>query len=64
MARSSRKICREAMEFQPDTVAVDAGRLPWQARAAVYVMLAALVFGGAWAWLSRVDRVVTARECL
>ncbi|NMC48007.1 MAG: HlyD family type I secretion periplasmic adaptor subunit [Desulfovibrio sp.] len=64
MARSSRKICREAMEFQPDAVAVDAGRLPWQARAAVYVMLAALVCGGAWAWLSRVDRVVTARGML
>ncbi len=64
MSRHRPPVCREAMEFQPDAVAVDAGRLPWQARAAVYVMLAALVFGGAWAWLSRVDRVVTARGML
>jgi len=64
MTKKTRTICREVMEFQPDAVAVEAGRLPWQARFAVYVILAALACGGAWAWLSRVDRVVTARGML
>lgn len=64
MTGKTKKICREAMDFQPDAVAVEAGRLPWQARFAVYVILAALVAGGAWAWFSRVDRVVSARGML
>jgi HlyD family secretion protein len=64
MKGKTETICREAMEFQPDAVAVEAGRLPWQARFAVYVILAALACGGAWAWLSKVDRVVTAKGML
>ena len=57
-------VCREAVDFQPDAVAVAEGRLPVQARLAVYVILAALVSAGAWAWLSRLDRVVSARGVL
>ncbi|MHC1712302.1 MAG: HlyD family type I secretion periplasmic adaptor subunit [Solidesulfovibrio sp.] len=58
------KIRREVMDFQPDAVAVGEGTPPPQARMALYVILAALVFGAAWAWLSQLDRVVAARGML
>lgn len=58
------KIRREAMEFQPDAVAVSEGELPPQARLAVYVIFAAILFGGLWAWFSELDRVVSARGML
>jgi HlyD family secretion protein len=54
------KIRREAMEFQPDAVAVSEGELPPQARLAVYVIFACLLFAGLWAWFSELDRVVSA----
>ncbi|BAH77251.1 HlyD family type I secretion periplasmic adaptor subunit [Solidesulfovibrio magneticus] len=55
-----RNIRPEAMEFQPDAVAVSEGEPPVQARIAVYVIFACLVFGGLWAWFSELDRVVSA----
>jgi HlyD family secretion protein len=54
------RIRREAMDFQPDAVAVGDGAPPPQARLALYCIFAALVFGAAWAWLSELDRVVSA----
>ncbi len=59
-----RRLPREALEFQPDAVVVSAGRLPPQARLALYVILAALLFGALWAWFSHVDRVVSAKGML
>lgn len=59
-----RRIRREAMEFQPDAVAVGDGAPPPQARLALYVIFAALVFGAVWAWFSELDRVVSARGML
>ncbi len=58
------RIRPEAMDFQPDAVAVGEGRVPPQARWALYVIFAALVFGGGWAWFSELDRVVSARGLL
>ncbi|WP_300163183.1 HlyD family type I secretion periplasmic adaptor subunit [Solidesulfovibrio sp.] len=58
------RIRREAMDFQPDAVAVGEGRLPPQARWALYLIFAALVFGGVWSWYSELDRVVSARGML
>jgi HlyD family secretion protein len=58
------KIRREALEFQPDAVAVSEGELPVQARLAVYLIFAAIVFGVLWAWFSELDRVVSARGML
>ena len=59
-----RNIRPEAMEFQPDAVAVSEGEPPVQARIAVYVIFACLVFGGLWAWFSELDRVVSAKGML
>ncbi len=58
------RTCAEAMEFQPDAVAVSDGELPPQARLALYVIFAAIVFGVLWAWFSHLDRVVAARGML
>lgn len=58
------RIRREAMEFQPDAVAVGEGRLPPQARWALYCIFAALVFGALWSWYSELDRVVSAKGML
>ena len=54
------RIRREAMDFQPDAVAVGEGRLPPQARIALYVIFAALIFFAVWSWYSELDRVVSA----
>ncbi len=58
--RKTMRICREALDFQPDAVAVGEGRPPLEARLAVYLLLAALVCAGTWAWHARLDQVVTA----
>ena len=58
------RIRREAMAFQPDAVAVGEGRLPPQARIALYVIFAALIFFAVWSWYSELDRVVSAKGML
>jgi HlyD family type I secretion membrane fusion protein len=60
MAAKKKRIRSEALAFQPDAVAVSEGRPPFAARLALYVVFATLVFGAAWAWLSELDRVVSA----
>jgi len=64
MAARKRRIRPEALAFQPDAVAVAEGEPPVQARLALYCIFAALIFGALWAWLSELDRVVTARGML
>lgn len=64
MAAGKKRIRPEALAFQPDAVAVAEGEPPVQARLALYVVFAALLCGAAWAWLSQLDRVVTARGML
>ena len=61
---AKKRIHPEALAFQPDAVAVAEGRPPFAARLALYVIFAALVCGAAWAWLSELDRVVSARGML
>lgn len=60
MAVRKSRIRPEVLDFQPDAVAVSEGRPPLAARLALYVVFAALIFGAAWAWLSELDRVVSA----
>jgi hemolysin D len=51
----------EAVHFQPDAVMIEERPLPWFARSVVYLVVALVVSAAAWATLSQVDRVVTAR---
>jgi HlyD family secretion protein len=51
----------EAVQFQPDAVMIEERPLPWFARSVVYVVVLLVVSAAAWASLSQVDRVVTAR---
>jgi hemolysin D len=51
----------EAVHFQPDPVMIEERPLPWFARSVVYVVVLFVVSAAAWASLSQVDRVVTAR---
>src|ERR1043166_4546925 len=51
----------EAVHFQPDAVMIEERPLPWFARSVVYIVVLLVVSAAAWATLSQVDRVVTAR---
>jgi hemolysin D len=51
----------EAVHFQPDAVMIEERPLPWFARSVVYLVVLLVVSAAAWATLSQVDRVVTAR---
>jgi HlyD family secretion protein len=50
-----------ALEYQPDAVEVEERPLPGAARWSLYLLALMLVVGFVWAWLSEMDRVVTAR---
>ncbi len=59
--RRAKGVDPEAVQFQPDAVMIEERPLPWFARSVVYVVVLLVVSAAAWASLSQVDRVVTAR---
>ena len=55
------KLPREAIAFQPDAVEVDARRLPFMARFALYAMFSVLVLALVWASIAKLDKMITTR---
>lgn len=60
MARKP-KLPREAIAFQPDAVEVDERRMPFLARFTLYLIVVVLSLGIAWAAVSHVDKLISAR---
>jgi len=52
------KIDRRVIEFQPDSVEIEERPIPGGARWTLYVIVALIVAAVAWAWVTKVDRIV------
>ena len=54
------KLCRKAIEFQPDALEIKHERLPWWARYGIWSAFLFMAAAVVWATLGKVDMVVTA----
>jgi hemolysin D len=61
MSAESRAVSRLILEFQPEARAIEDGPVPTAARLTLYAVLAFIAAAVAWAALSLVDQVVSAR---
>lgn len=59
--KKSKRLSRIAMEFQPDAVEIERRSVPGGARFTLYVVIALIVAAVAWAYLTKVDRIVVAQ---
>ena len=54
------KLCRKAIEFQPDALEIKHERLPWWARYGIWSAFLFMAGAVVWATFGKVDMVVTA----